>query len=170
MEVELFLGCIKVKHQVEHHFVHFIRTAIRFVDLVNNHDRFQSDLQSLLKHKAGLGHRTFESIDQKQYAISHVKHAFNLTTKVGVTRGVDDIYFKSFVVDRDVFGENGNPSFTFEVVVVHDKLAGIFIFTEKVSREEHFVHEGSFAMVNMGNNSNVSDFLHLTQSFLRPQR
>ena len=39
-EIQLFFGCIQAEHQVEHHFLHFRRTTVRLVYLINNYDRF----------------------------------------------------------------------------------------------------------------------------------
>ena len=97
-KIQLFFRSVQIKHQVEHHFVHFVRTTIRLVHLVYHNYRLQSYLNGLLQHKASLRHRTLESIHQKQASIGHVEHALHFAAKIGVSRSVDDIYFATIVV------------------------------------------------------------------------
>ena len=102
-EVQLVFGGIERKHQVEHHLIHFLRTAVGFIHLVHHHDGFQANLQGFLKHEAGLRHGAFEGIHQEQTAVGHVEHTLYLAAEVGVSRSVDDIDFRTFPVDGNVF-------------------------------------------------------------------
>ena len=102
-EVELVFGGIEGEHQIEHHFVDFLRTTVGFVHLVHHHNGFQPQLQCLLKHEAGLGHGALKGVDEQQAAVGHVEHTLHLTAEVGVARGVENIYLSTFPVDRNVF-------------------------------------------------------------------
>ena len=102
-EVELVLGGVETEHQVEHHLLHLVGTAVGFIDLVDYHHRLEPHLYSLLEHETRLRHRAFESVDKQEAAVGHVEHALNLAAEVGVSRGVDYIDFVSFVVDGYVF-------------------------------------------------------------------
>ena len=159
-EVELIFSSVEIAHQIEHHFLHFVGTAIRFIHLIYYDDRFEAHLNGFLKHETCLGHGTFESINQKKASVGHVQHTLNLATEVGVSRSVDYIYLIVLIVDRDVFGQNSYSTFTFKIVVVKNKFAGILILTKKVSGQKHFVNQRGFTMVHVGNNSYISDFLH----------
>ena len=101
-EVQLVFGGIQREHQVEHHLIHLFRTTVGLVHLVHHHDRLQSNLQSLLQHETGLGHRALESVHQQQTAVCHIQHALHLAAEVGVSRGVDDIDFCSFPVNTNI--------------------------------------------------------------------
>ncbi len=85
-------------------------------------------------------HRAFKSVDKQQAAVGHVEHAFHLAAEVGVSGGVDDVYLVAFIVDGNVLGKNSYATFTFKVVVVKNKLAGVLILTKKVACQEHFIH------------------------------
>ena len=98
-EVELFFGCIEVEHQVKHHLVDLVRTAVRLVNLIDYDNRFQPHLDGFLKHETRLRHRALESVDEQQASVSHIEHALHLTTEVGVSRSVDNIDFVTVVVD-----------------------------------------------------------------------
>ena len=101
-EIELFLSSVEVAHQVEHHLVNFLRTAVRLIHLINYNDRLQTQLQSLLQHKTSLRHRTLESVDKKQTAVRHIEYTLYLATKIRVTRGIEDIDFSTFPINRHI--------------------------------------------------------------------
>ena len=117
-EVQLIFRSFKAEHQVEHHFIYFFRTTVRFVYLVHHNDGFQTNLQSFLQHETCLGHRTFESIHQQDTSVCHVQYTLHFTSEVTVSRSINDIDFSSFVIDRNVFRKDSYPSFTFQVVVI----------------------------------------------------
>ena len=98
-EVELVFRGIEGEHEVEHHFVDLLRTAVGLVHLVDHHDGLQSYLEGLLEHEACLRHGAFEGVDEQDAAVGHVEHAFHLAAEVGVSRGVYDVDFSVVVVD-----------------------------------------------------------------------
>ena len=63
-EVKLLLGSIQTKHQVEYHFLHFRRAAIRLIHLINYHDRLQTQLNRFLQNKTSLRHRPLKGVYQ----------------------------------------------------------------------------------------------------------
>ncbi len=159
-EIELVLRRAEREHEVKHHFVHLVGAAVGLVNLVDHHHWLEPHLDRLLQYEAGLRHRALESVHEQQASVSHVQHTLHLAAEVSVSRGVDDVDFYALVVDGDILGEDCYPSLAFEVIVVEYQLPGVLVFTEKVSCEEHFVHESSLAMVNVGYNGYVSDVLH----------
>ena len=159
-EIELVFSGVEREHQVEHHFVDFLGAAVGFVDLVDHNNGFQTNLQCLLQHESSLRHRTFKSINQQQTAIGHVQHALNLTTKIAVSRGVDNIDFRSFPIDGNVLGKNGDTAFALQVVGVEHLAGKILSFSEKMSSQHHFVHKRRLAVVNVRYNGNVPNVLH----------
>ena len=117
-EIKLLLRSVKIAHQVEDHLINLFGAAIRFVHLIDNDDRLQADLQSLLQDEARLRHRSFKSIDQEQTAIGHIQNTLYLAAKVRVARRVYDVDFSVFIVDRNVFGEDRYASLTFQFIIV----------------------------------------------------
>ena len=97
-EVELFFSGIEIEHKIEYHLLHFVGTAVRFVDLINHHHGLQPHLNCLLEHESGLRHRPLKGVDQQQTAVGHIQHTLYLTAEVGVSRGIDNVDFIAFVV------------------------------------------------------------------------
>ena len=48
LKVQLFFAGIEAKHQVEDHILHLFRAAVRLIDLVDDDDRLEPHLYSLL--------------------------------------------------------------------------------------------------------------------------
>ena len=168
-EVELVFGGVEVEHQVKHHLVDLLGSAVGLVDLVDHHYGLESHLDGLLEHKARLGHRALEGVDEQQAAVGHVEHTLHLAAEVGVSRSVDDVDLRAFVVDRYVLGEYRYATLALEVVVVEDELAGGLVVAEEVAGKEHFVDQCRFPMVHMGYNCYVSNILHLWCISFKPQ-
>ena len=130
------------------------------MSLVDNHDWLEAQLDGFLKHEACLRHGAFESVDHQQHTVGHVEHALHLAAEVAVARSVDNVDFVTFIADRDVFGEDGDTTFTLEVVVVEDKFAGLLVVAEQFGLMKHAVNQGGLSMVNVSYNCNISNILH----------
>ena len=159
-EVELLLRGIEVAHQVEHHFIHLLGSAVGLVHLVHHHHGLQSDLQSLLQHKACLRHGSFKGIDQQNASVCHVEHTFHLSAEVGVPRSVDDVDFCALIVDGNVFREDGDAPFALQVIIVEHQVVGLLVGAEQVSGIKHFVDKRGFPVVNVCNDGNVANVWH----------
>ena len=159
-EVQLVLRGVEVIHQVEHHFVHLLGAAVRFVHLVHHDDGLQTDFQCFLQDEARLRHRTLEGIDEQDAAVGHVEHALHLAAEVGVSRSVDHIDLYSLIIDADILRENGDASFAFQFVVVENEVACLLVLAEQIAGQQHLVHERRLSMIDVCNDCNVSDILH----------
>ena len=159
--VELLLGGVEREHQVEDLFVDHLGAAVGLVHLVDHDDGLLAQREGLLQHEARLGHRALEGIDQQQHAVAHVQHALDLAAEVGVARGVDDVDLIVLVDDRNVLREDRDAAFAFQVVVVQYEFAGrLGVVPQDVSCQNHLVHECGFAVIDVGNNRNIAQFLH----------
>ena len=78
-----------------------------------------------------------------------------------MTGGVDDVDLDAVVAYGGILRQNGDAPLTLQVVAVHDTLRYILILPECAALLEHFVHQGSLAVVNVGDNGNISQFLVL---------
>ena len=161
-EVELVFGCIEAAHQVEDHLLHLVGATVGLVDLVDNHNRLQPYLDSLLQDKPGLGHRALESVDQQQTAVGHVEHTLHLATEIGVPRSIYNIDFVILVTNRNILGENRDTSFALQIIIIQYQLTGVLVLAKKMSGQKHFVYQRRLAVVDVSDNRNVSDFLHIT--------
>ena len=160
----MVFGGIEREHQVEHHLIYLLGTAVRLVHLVHHNDRLQTYLQCLLQHEARLRHRSLESVHEQQAAVCHVEHALHLAAEVRVPRSVDDVNLNAFVVYRNVFRQNCYPSLAFQVIAVQHLVAKVLPFAEQVSCQHHFIYECCLSVVNVSDNRNVPNVLHSSLS------
>ena len=117
-EIKLLLRSVEIAHQVEDHLVNLLGAAIRFVHLIDDDDRLQANLQSLLQDEARLRHRSFKSIDQEQTAIGHIQNTLYLSAEVRVARRVYNVDFSISIVDGDIFGEDRYASLALQFIIV----------------------------------------------------
>ena len=114
-----------------------------------------------MQHKARLGHRALESVDQQDAAVGHVEHALHLAAEVGVARRVDDVDFYVAVADGNILRKDGNAALALQVVVVEYEFARLLVLAEEVAGHQHLVHERGFPVVNVSDDGNVADLLHV---------
>ena len=159
--VKLLLRCSERKHQVENLFVDHFGTAVGLIDLIDYHDGFLAEREGFLEDETGLGHRSFESIDEQQYAVAHVEHTLHLAAEVGVARGVYNVDFTVFVDDGYILREDRDAAFAFQIVVVEDEFSGIFgIVAQHVALHDHLIDQCGFAVIDVGDNGYIAKFLH----------
>ena len=77
-----------------------------------------------------------------------------------MARSVYNVDFYTFIGYGNVLCENGDASFPFEVVVVEDELVQVLGLAHEVGLIDHPVHERGLAVVHMGDDGDISDFLH----------
>ena len=153
---ELFVIGIEVDKEFEYFIHDLVYARICAVDLVDNHNDLVVQLQSLLKHKARLGHGSLRGINEENYAVDHFEYTLNLAAEIGVPGGIDNVYLYVLVVDRRVFGKYGYAAFAFERVVVHDTVLRDLVFAEHAALFEHFIDKRRFAVVDMRDNGDIS--------------
>ena len=159
-EVELFFCGVQVYEEIEYFGEHLFGTGVGTVDLVDDDNRFEIELERLVEHEPGLGKGAFGGVDQKQNAVGHIEYAFDLPAEVAVPGCVDDIDFAVFVTDTDIFCQNGDAAFAFNIVAVEETLMHFLIFAENFCLFDDFVDKRGFAMVDVCNDGDVSDVLH----------
>ena len=116
-------------------------------------------LQSLAQHVFGLGHGAFIGINQKQYAVNHVQHAFYLATEVSMARGIQNVDFYAIMHNSSIFGQNSDTTFTLQIVGVHNALFHMLVRTENAALLQHRIDQGGLAMVNVGNNGYITNIV-----------
>ena len=173
--VQLFVGSAQVHQQVQHLVDDFLDAGIGTVDLVDSHHKAQVLLQSLLQHKAGLGHAALGSVHQQQNAVDHLQHALDLAAEVGVARGVDDVDLNVLVLDRDVLGENRNAALALLVVGIQDAVLDLLVGTEGVRGTQELVDHRRLAVVDVGDDGDVSQIVYahvvpLSSIYIQPAR
>ena len=142
-----------------------IGISVGAVDLVDAQDRTQAHLQRLGQHEFGLGHDALFGVDQQDAAVHHAEDALDLTAEVGVAGGVDDVDpgLARLAVPEHAraFGQDGDAALALLVVGVHGALGRRLIGSEHTRLGQKLVHQGGFAVVDVGDDGDVAQ-VHLT--------
>src|SRR3972149_5228429 len=155
-KVQLLGICGKLQEKVLYHIGHLCRAGRRAVYLIDDHNGFESLLESVTQHKSGLRHRAIHSVDDQEASIGHVEHPFHLATKIGMAWGIYDVDLYPLISDSRILGQNGNALFPLQLITVEDEVANLLVLAKDMALLEHGIHQGGLAMVNVSNDSNVS--------------
>ena len=104
-------------------------------------------------------------VHQQNGTVSHGKGALNLTTEIGMAGCVDDVDSHTFPYGRTVFGRDGDAAFALEIHGVHEPVVHNLAVPEEAALTKHGIHECCFAMIDMGNNGNISQVVVLLRCF-----
>jgi hypothetical protein len=74
-----------------------------------------------------------------------------------VSRRIDDVDVNTFIVDGAVLRENGDSALFFEIVGIHYPLGNGLVGGECAGLTEQLVDQGGLAVVNVGDNGDVSE-------------
>ena len=154
--VKLLIAGLKVHQKFQNFVYYFSRTSLWTVDLVNTYDNRQVQFQCFLQYEFGLRHGSFKSIHNKDDTVYHFQYTLNLAAEVCMTWGVDDIDFCILIKNSGIFGENGDSSFSLNVVGVHDSLSYFLIGTEHTALFQKLIDQSGFTMVYMSDDGNIS--------------
>jgi len=78
-----------------------------------------------------------------------------------VARGVHNVDLGVTVLDGGVLGQNSDAALTLQIVGVHDTLHGLLILTVYAALLQHLIHQRGLAVVNVGDNGDVSQLFVL---------
>ena len=159
--VQLLGSGIQIQQQFQHLIDDLVDALVGPVDLVDDHDDPVAQLQRAAQHEAGLGHGAFGGVHQQDNAVDHLQDALHLAAEVGVARGIHDVDLGVAVLDGGVLGQNGDAALTLQIVGVHDALYGLLIFTVYAALLQHLIHQRGLAVVNVGDNGDVSQLFVL---------
>jgi hypothetical protein len=160
-ELHLLLRRAQVDEQVEGGVDGVVGPGGGAVDLVDDQDDLQPLGQRLAQHKARLGHRPLNGIDQQQRAVDHVHDALHLAAEVGMAGRIDDVDRHALVVDAGVLGQDGDAALALQVVGVKDALAHRLVLAVGVGLLQHAVDQGRFAVVDVGDDGDIADVFAL---------
>ncbi len=118
-EVELLLVGVEIDEEIVDLVQHLGRPRVVAVDLVDDHDRRQTEREGLGEHETGLRQRPLGGVHQQQNPVDHLQGAFDLAAEVGVAGGVDDIDLDALVAHRGVLGEDGDAALALEIARIH---------------------------------------------------
>jgi hypothetical protein len=158
-EVELVIRRAEVDHQVEDLVDDLVgprlgRSTLFTVTIGRSPARAPSG------GRTGLRHRAVGGVDDEEDRVDQLQDALHLSAEVAVPRGVDDVDLRPVVPDRGVLGEDRDPALALEVVRVHHPLFGVLPGPERPGLPEEAVDESRFAVVDVGDDGDVSDLGH----------
>ena len=159
--VQLLVGGVQVQQQLQHLVDDLVDTLVGTVDLVDNHNNTMAKLQRAAEHETGLGHRALGGVHQQDDAVDHLQDTLHLAAEVGVARGVHNVDLGVTVLDGGVLGQNSDAALTLQIVGVHDTLHGLLILTVYAALLQHLIHQRGLAVVNVGNDGDISQFFVL---------
>ena len=93
-------------------------------------------------------------------AVDHFQDTLDLAAEVGVARRVDDVDFGVAVPHGGIFGHDRDAALTLEIVRVHDAVDDLLVFAVDARLLEHLVDERGLAVVDVGDDGDVSEFIH----------
>ena len=157
-EVELFVGRVQRGEKIEDLLVHHFGLRVGAVDLVDEDDGADAELERLAQHELGLRQRAFGGIAQHDGAVHHGKDAFHLGAEIGVAGGVDDVDAGVLPHDRGHLGKDGDAALALEVVGVHHAFGDLLVLAELAGLLQKGVDKGGFAVVDVRDNRDVSEF------------
>ena len=156
-ELELLLRRVQVDEEVVDLVEHLGGAGVLAVDLVDDHHRGEPGLERLLQHEAGLGQGALRRVHQQQHAVHQGQRPLHLAAEVGVAGRVHDVDLHALVVDGRVLGHDRDALLALEVDRVHDPLGHVLVGAEDAGLPEHGVHQGGLAVVDVGDDGDVSD-------------
>ena len=140
-----------------------VDAGVGTINLVHDDDHGKARGKSFAQNESGLRERPLGRVHEQHDAVDHGQAALDLATEVGVAGGVDDVddhrlaaAGRTGVVDRGVLREDGDALFALEVTGVHRTLVNFVAFAERAALAEHGVHEGRFAVIDVGDDRDVS--------------
>ena len=141
--------------QFENLIEHFVGVGAVAIDLVDHHDRVQPCRKCFLRDETRLRHRPIHGIYQQQYRVDHRQNALHLAAEVSMPWGIDDIDAVVLPGDGRVLGQNRDAAFLLKHVRIHHSFSDMTRIDRTGLRQEP-VHQGSFAMVDMGDDRDVA--------------
>ena len=165
-EIQLLVVGAEVDEEIVIFVKNFLDAGVFAIDLINNDHNGKFRLQGLMKNKSGLGERTFRRIHEQNGSACHGQGAFDLSAKVGMAWGVNDVDLDSLPGDGAVFGSNCDAALAFEVPVIHNAVGNFLVGSENATLFKKRIHKGGLTVVDMGYNSHIAKFLvlHLNAS------
>ena len=158
-KLDLALVRVEVEKQLVHLVDHFVDARVRPIDLVDHEHHGQVRLEGLPQHEARLRQRTLARVHEQQHAVDHRERPLHLTAEVRVSRRVDDVDLDVAKPDCCVLGQNRDALFPFEIHRIEDAVGNILVLSERASLPEHGVDERRLAMVDVGDDRDVTEIL-----------
>ena len=157
-EVELGVGGVEFEEEFKDLIENLLGIGVFAIDLIENNDGFGTDFEGFAENELGLGLRTLGGINDKEDAVDHAEDAFDLSTEIGVARGIDNVDADVVIFEGGVFGFDGDAPFPLEVHGVHHAFGDNLVGAESTRLAKELIHESGLAVIDVGNDCNISEF------------
>ena len=154
-EFDLLIVCPEIDKEVVDLVEDLLRSRIRPIDLVDDHNRREPPFERLAQHESRLRQRSFRRIDEQHHAVDHRKRPFDLAAKIGVPRRIDDVDKDVAIMDGRILRHDGDPALALEVVTVHGALGHALIRPKRSALMQERIDQRGLAMVDVGNDGDI---------------
>ena len=159
-EIELLVVRLQLDEEIENHVEHLVRARVFAIDFIDHDDRFHLVLKRLAQNETRLRLRSIVRVHHEQNAIHHLHDALDFAAKIRVTRRVDDVHAIAVPLESGVLGPNGDPFFALQIHRIHHSLLDLLIGAEGAGLAQELVDERGLAVVDVGNDGNVTNLIH----------
>ena len=165
-KIQLFIVGAEVDEEIVNFIENFLDAGVLAINLVDNDHNGKLRLQCLMKDKAGLGEWAFRRIHEQNGSACHGQGALDLSAKIRMAWGINDVDLDSLPGDGAVLGSNRDAALAFEVPVIHNAVGNFLVGSENATLFKKRIHKGGLTVVDMGYNSHIAKFLvlHLNAS------
>ncbi len=119
VKVRLFISRSELNKQIKKHINNLFWSSCWFVNLIQDHYRFQSKFERFFQNKFGLWHRSLIRVNNEQNTIYHTQNAFYFRSEVSMSWCVNNIDCFFLITNRSIFRINCNTSFAFLIITIH---------------------------------------------------
>ena len=119
--------------QVVYLIFDFLYSNFRSVNFIYNNNWLKSVPHRLLQNIPCLWHRPIDRVDQKNTPVCHIHNPFHFPTKIRMSWGVNNIYLRFFVGNRNVLGKNSDPFLSLQRITIRDQNPRIFSFSKSIA-------------------------------------
>jgi hypothetical protein len=147
----------QLHEQLEHLVVDAMGIGVAAVDLVDDHDRLESQLERLPGDEARLRHGTLGGVHEEHHAVHHAQDALDFAAEIRVPGGVHDVDLRVAPANGEVLGENRDPPLPLERVGVHHTLLHLLVLAERPRLTQHVVDEGGLPVIDVSDDGNISN-------------
>jgi hypothetical protein len=155
----LLIARIEIYEKVIYFVDDLFDSGVATVYLIDDDYNGQFFGKGLFHDEPGLWQRPLAGIDQQNGSIDHIQTAFDLTAEISMAGSINDVDLNVAVPNGRILCHDGDAPFPFEIHGVHNPLRYFLMLAECPRLLEHGINKGSFAVIDMGNNGNISYIL-----------
>ena len=99
----------------------------------------------------------FGRVHQDQHPVHHPQDPLDLAPEVGVARGIHDVDLGAVPPHGGVLGQDGDAPLPLQRVGVHHPLLHLLVGPEGPRLPEHLIHQGGLAVIDVGDDGQVTN-------------